>query len=57
VGILIHSRPTGDLKPSHADVQMTQQTAAVASTLSVSVHDHIVVGKEGHASLKGLKSI
>jgi DNA repair protein RadC len=36
---------------------MTWQTAAVASTLGVSVHDHIVVGKEGHASLKGLKLI
>jgi DNA repair protein RadC len=56
-GVLIHNQPTGDLKPSHADAQMTQQTAAVASTLGVSVHDHIIVGKEGHASLKGLKSI
>jgi DNA repair protein RadC len=57
VGVLIHNQPSGDLRPSHADVQMTQQTAAVASTLGVSVHDHIVVGREGHASLKGLKLI
>jgi DNA repair protein RadC len=26
-------------------------------TLGISVHDHIIVGKNGHASLKGLKLI
>jgi DNA repair protein RadC len=57
VGGLIHNQPSGDLKPPHADVQMTWQTAAVASPLGISVHDHIIVGKEGHASLKGLKLI
>jgi DNA repair protein RadC len=36
---------------------MTQQIIAVASPLRISVHDQIVVGKEGHASLKGLKLI
>jgi len=36
---------------------MTQQIIAVATPLSISVHDHIIVGKEGHASLKGLKLI
>jgi DNA repair protein RadC len=36
---------------------MTQQIIAAASPLGVSVHDHIIVGKEGHASLKGLKLI
>jgi DNA repair protein RadC len=38
-------------------VQMTQHIIAVASPLGISVHDHIVVGREGHASLKGLKLI
>jgi DNA repair protein RadC len=36
---------------------MTQQIIAVAQPLGISVHDHIVVGKDGHASLKGLKLI
>jgi DNA repair protein RadC len=40
-----------------ADIQMTQQIIAVANPLGVSVHDHIIVGKKGHASLKGLKLI
>jgi DNA repair protein RadC len=48
---------SGDPTPSHADIQMTQQIIAVASSLGISVHDHIIVGKEGHASLKGLKLI
>ncbi len=36
---------------------MTQQIVAVASLLGISVHDHIIVGKNGHASLKGLKLV
>jgi DNA repair protein RadC len=36
---------------------VTQQIIVVASPLGIAVHDQIVVGKEGHASLKGLKLI
>jgi DNA repair protein RadC len=36
---------------------MTKEIAAVAQPLGISVHDHIIVGKDGHASLKGLKLI
>jgi DNA repair protein RadC len=55
--ILVHNHPSGDPTPSHADIQMTQQIISVAQPLGISVHDHIIVGKEGHASLKGLKLI
>ena len=55
--ILVHNHPSGDPTPSHADIQMTQQIIVVAQPLGISVHDHIIVGKEGHASLKGLKLI
>ena len=55
--ILVHNHPSGDPTPSRADIQMTQQIIAVAQPLGISVHDHIIVGKEGHASLKGLKLI
>ena len=54
---MLHNHPSGDPTPSRADIQMTQQIIAVASPLGISVHDHIIVGKEGHASLKGLKLI
>jgi DNA repair protein RadC len=55
--ILVHNHPSGDPTPSRADIQMTQQIISVAQPLGISVHDHIIVGKEGHASLKGLKLI
>jgi DNA repair protein RadC len=55
--ILVHNHPSGDPTPSRADIQMTQQIISVAQPLGISVHDHIIVGKEGHASLKGLKLV
>jgi DNA repair protein RadC len=55
--ILVHNHPSGDPTPSRADIQMTQSVVEVARPLGISVHDHIIVGKEGHASFKGLKLI
>ena len=55
--ILVHNHPSGDPTPSRADIQMTQSIIDVAKPLGISVHDHIIVGKDGHASLKGLKLI
>jgi DNA repair protein RadC len=55
--ILVHNHPSGDPTPSHADIQMTKQIVAVAGPLGISVHDHLIVGKDGHASLKGLRLI
>jgi DNA repair protein RadC len=52
--ILVHNHPSGDPTPSQADIQMTQQIIAVAGPWGIAVHDHIIVGKDGHASLKGL---
>jgi DNA repair protein RadC len=55
--ILVHNHPSGDPTPSRADIQMTQAIIEVAKPLGIAVHDHIIVGKEGHASFKGLKLI
>jgi DNA repair protein RadC len=55
--ILVHNHPSGDPTPSRADIQMTKAIVDIAQPLGVSVHDHIIVGKDGHASLKGLKLI
>jgi DNA repair protein RadC len=55
--ILVHNHPSGDPTPSRADIQMTQAIIDVAKPLGIAVHDHIIVGKEGHASLKGMKLI
>ncbi len=55
--ILVHNHPSGDPTPSRADIQMTQAIVDVAKPLGIAVHDHIIVGKEGHASFKGLRLI
>jgi DNA repair protein RadC len=55
--ILVHNHPSGDPSPSSADVAMTRQIIDVARPLGIVVHDHIIVGREGHASLKGLRLI
>jgi DNA repair protein RadC len=55
--ILVHNHPSGDPSPSRADIEMTQQIIAVARPLGIEVHDHIIVVKDGHASLKALKLI
>ena len=55
--ILVHNHPSGDPTPSHADIEMTKQVANVAKPLGVALHDHIIVGKDGHVSLKGLRLI
>ena len=55
--ILVHNHPSGDPAPSGADIEMTRQIANVAKPLGVLLYDHIIVGKEGHASLKGLRLI
>jgi DNA repair protein RadC len=55
--ILAHNHPSGDPSPSQADIQMTKQIVEIAKPLGISIHDHIIVGKEGHASFKGLRLI
>ncbi len=55
--ILLHNHPSGDPTPSQADILMTQKIIEVAKPLGITVHDHIIIGKEGHSSLKGLRFI
>ncbi len=52
--ILVHNHPSGDPTPSSADIEMTKQIVTVAQGLGITVHDHIIIGRQGHASLKGL---
>ena len=55
--ILVHNHPSGDPTPSSADVEMTRHIIAAADSLSITIHDHIVIGRSGHASLRQLKLI
>ena len=53
--ILVHNHPSGDPSPSQADIQMTKQIVDIAKPLGIAVHDHLIVGRNGHASLKEMK--
>lgn len=53
--ILVHNHPSGDPTPSRADIDMTKTIVETARPLGITVHDHIIIGKDGHASLKGLR--
>jgi DNA repair protein RadC len=55
--ILVHNHPSGDPTPSRADIDMTKQIIDAARPLGVSVHDHVIVGRNGHASFKALRLI
>lgn len=52
--ILVHNHPSGDPTPSSSDVEMTKQIIDAARTLDIAVHDHLIIGRNGHASLKQL---
>lgn len=50
--ILVHNHPSGSPEPSRADIQITQRIAEAGRLLGITVHDHVIVGREGHVSLK-----
>jgi DNA repair protein RadC len=52
--VLVHNHPSGDPTPSRNDVELTKEIVAAAKTLGIAVHDHLIVAKQHHASLKGL---
>src|SRR4029078_2175918 len=55
--ILAHNHTSAAPTPSRADIQMTQSIVEITKPLGISVHDHIIIGKEGHTSFKGMKLI
>jgi DNA repair protein RadC len=50
--ILVHNHPSGDPTPSRADIDITKQIIDAAEKLGISVHDHLIVGRDGHLSLR-----
>lgn len=52
--IMVHNHPSGDPSPSKADIEMTRAVADVAAKLGITVHDHIVIARAGHASLRSM---
>lgn len=50
--ILVHNHPSGSPEPSRADIQITNRIAEAGRLLGVTVHDHVIIGREGHVSLR-----
>ncbi|MCU0830213.1 MAG: DNA repair protein RadC [Rhizobiaceae bacterium] len=50
--ILVHNHPSGDPSPSTADIEMTHRIVEIARGLEISVHDHLIIGRNGYVSLK-----
>ncbi|MCF6303446.1 MAG: DNA repair protein RadC [Devosiaceae bacterium] len=55
--ILVHNHPSGDPSPSSADVRVTKAIIDVAQPLGITIHDHVIIGKSGHVSLRARKLI
>jgi DNA repair protein RadC len=53
--ILFHNHPSGDPTPSSADIQMTRAIDEIAKPLGITLHDHVIIAKNGHTSMRGLK--
>lgn len=53
--LLVHNHPSGDPTPSSADIRMTKTIEEIATPLGITLHDHIIVGRDGHVSFRGAK--
>jgi DNA repair protein RadC len=52
--VLVHNHPSGDPTPSRADIDMTKEIVEAGKRLGIAVHDHLIIGKKGYTSMKGL---
>jgi DNA repair protein RadC len=52
--VLVHNHPSGDPTPSRADIDMTKEIIESGKRLGIAVHDHLIIGKKGYTSMKGL---
>ncbi len=55
--VLVHNHPSGDPSPSTADIKMTHDIIAIAKPLGIAIHDHLIIGRAGHSSLRSMKFI
>lgn len=55
--ILVHNHPSGDPTPSRADIDMTKTIIETCAPMGIVIHDHVIIGKDGHVSMKALQLI
>jgi DNA repair protein RadC len=49
---MVHNHPSGDPKPSRADIDMTRKVKDAAAAVGLTLHDHVIVSRGGHTSFK-----
>ncbi len=54
VNPVMHNHPSGDPTPSQADIEMTREVAEAAKKLRITLHDHVIIARNSHASFKSL---
>lgn len=52
--ILVHNHPSGDPAPSRQDIEITRNIVEAGKRLGIAVHDHVVIGRNGHSSMRAL---
>jgi DNA repair protein RadC len=52
--ILVHNHPSGDPQPSRADINLTRDIADAGRKLGITVHDHVIIGAQGHSSMRAM---
>lgn len=52
--ILVHNHPSGDPSPSRQDIAITRDIAEAGKRLGITLHDHVIIGADGHSSLRAL---
>jgi DNA repair protein RadC len=50
--VLVHNHPSGNLKPSPGDIEITREIQKAADSVGIALHDHLIVGRNGHVSLR-----
>jgi DNA repair protein RadC len=50
--VMVHNHPSGDPTPSREDIAMTKEVKAAAAVLDIQLHDHLVIGRNGHTSFR-----
>jgi len=52
--IIVHNHPSGDPQPSQQDIRLTRDMIEAGRHLKITVHDHVIIGRKGHSSLRAL---
>ncbi len=52
--ILVHNHPSGSPQPSRQDIEVTRHIISAGKSLGIMVHDHVIIGSDGHASMRAM---